>query len=465
MVRTRTWLVLASLLVLTLLLANCAAPAAPADDAAPAAEATEAPAEEAAAAEEAAPEEAAADGDAVELRIAWYSDGNEGAVLRELLDGFEAENPDIKVIVDELPYATGILETLPIQLAAGEGPDMARVTDLGGLSQYYLDLTPYLSDAAYWEENFGPFLAWLRQPGDESSIPGFMTQLTVTGPYINKTLFDQAGIEVPTGDVTWEEWAEVTRQVAEATGTPYAMAMDRTGHRFGGPAISEGAKLFNEEGYPALDDDGFRTMAQLLIDWHEDGTMIPDVWMGAGGSYAAGNEQFINSQIAMYMSGSWQIGQFNEKIGDAFDWVAVPNPCGPAACTGMPGGAALVAIGDTEYPEQVARVMDYLAQEDVLSEFYGRSLFIPGHLGLAASGVEFDTDSPLTADALTTFAAGVPKLDPIAYAFQGYPYNRAMYNAISDRLTQVLVGELTLDEAMVRMQEDVDKAIAEATGE
>ena len=124
-----------------------------------------------------------------------------------------------------------------------------------------------------------------------------MTQLTVTGPYINKTLFDQAGIEVPTGDVTWEEWAEVTRQVAEATGTPYAMAMDRTGHRFGGPAISEGAKLFNEEGYPALDDDGFRTMAQLLIDWHEDGTMIPDVWMGAGGSYAAGNEQFINSQI------------------------------------------------------------------------------------------------------------------------------------------------------------------------
>ena len=167
----------------------------------------------------------------------------------------------------------------------------------------------------------------------------------------------------------------------------------------------------------------------------------------------------------MYMSGSWQIGQFNEKIGDAFDWVAVPNPCGPAACTGMPGGAALVAIGDTEYPEQVARVMDYLAQEDVLSEFYGRSLFIPGHLGLAASGVEFDTDSPLTADALTTFAAGVPKLDPIAYAFQGYPYNRAMYNAISDRLTQVLVGELTLDEAMVRMQEDVDKAIAEATGE
>ena len=456
MFKKRSWLLLLAVAVVALVFAACAAPAA----------APQAPAEDAAAdaapTEEAMEEAPAAAGDAVELRIAWYDDGNEGSVLRELLDRFEADNPDIKVVIDTVPYATGILETLPIQLAAGEGPDMARVTNLGGLSQYYLDLAPYLSDTAYWEENFGPFLTWLRQSGDDSSIAGFMTQLTVTGPYVNKTLFDQAGVEIPTGDVTWEEWADLTNQVAEATGTPFAMAMDRTGHRFGGPAISEGAKLFNDEGYPALDDEGFRTMAQLLIDWHADGTMIPDVWMGAGGSYAAANEQFINGQIVMYMSGSWQIGQFNEKIGDAFDWIAVPNPCGPAACTGMPGGAALVAIGDTEYPEQVARVMDYLAQEDVLAEFYGRSLFIPGHLGLAERGVDFDTDSPLTADALTAFAAGVPKLDPIAYAFQGYPYNRAMFNAISERLTQVLVGELTLDEAMVRMQEDVDKAIAEA---
>ncbi len=465
----RSWLLLVVMVVASMIFAACApaaapAPAAPAEEAA----ATEAPAEEAPAAEaeatEAPAEEAAQEpsGDGVELRITWYDDGNEGAVLRELLDRFEAENPDITVVLDTVPYATGILETLPIQLAAGEGPDLARVTDLGGLSQYYLDLTPYLSDPAYWEENFGPFLSWMRQAGDESSIPGFMTQLTVTGPFVNKTLFDQAGIALPTGDATWEEWADLTRQVAEATGTSFAMAMDRTGHRFGGPAISQGAQLFNDEGYPALDDEGFRTMAQLLVDWHADGTMIPDVWMGAGGNYAAANEQFVNAQIVMYMSGSWQIGQFNELIGDAFDWVAVPNPCGPAACTGVPGGAALVAIADTEHPEEVGRLMDYLSQADVLAEFYGRSLFIPGHLGLAESGIEYDTDSQLAADALSVFASQVPKLDPIALYFQGYPYNRAMFNAIRDRLTQVLVGELTLDEAMVRMQEDVDAAIAEA---
>jgi alpha-1,4-digalacturonate transport system substrate-binding protein len=263
-------------------------------------------------------------------------------------------------------------------------------------------------------------------------------------------------------EVTWEEWADATRQVAEATGTPYAMAMDRSGHRFAGPAISMGAKFFNEEGYPALDDEGFRKMAELLIQWHEDGTMIPDTWIGAGGQYAAANEEFANAQIVMYMSGSWQVGQFNDLIGDAFDWEVVPNPCGPAACTGIPGGAALVGIAETEHPEEVARVMEYLASEDVLREFSERSLFIPGHLGLAEAGLNYETDLPQTSAALAEFAAQVPKLDPIAYQFQGYTYNRAIMNAITDRLTQVLVGELTLDEAIQRMQEDVDNAIAEA---
>ena len=128
----------------------------------------------------------------------------------------------------------------------------------------------------------------------------------------------------------------------------------------------------------------------------------------------------------------------------------------------MPGGAALVGIADTEHPEEVARVLDFLAQEEQLAEFYGRTLFIPGHLGLAESGVEFDAELDATRDALSVFAAEVPKLHPTAYQLQGYPYNRVVFDAIRDRLTQVFVGELTLDQAIERMQQDIDEQIAEA---
>jgi ABC-type glycerol-3-phosphate transport system substrate-binding protein len=62
---------------------------------------------------------------AQEIRFMCYSDGNECEVYDDVLTRFEAENEGIDVIVDVVPYQA-ILENLPVQLAAGTGPDMAR---------------------------------------------------------------------------------------------------------------------------------------------------------------------------------------------------------------------------------------------------------------------------------------------------------------------------------------------------
>ena len=394
-----------------------------------------------------------------ELRMTWYNDGNEGEVMQSILDRFEEANPDISVTLDVVPYKA-ILESLPVQLASGQGPDLARVTDLGGLSKYYLDLTPYISNPDYWRQNFGPFLKWLDPDGE--AISGFMTQLTVTGPYVNKTLFEQAEVALPGEGATWESWATAVNEVAETLDIPIPMAWDRSGHRVSGPAIAMGARMFDAEGNPALVDDGLKAMAQLLYDWHQDGTMSKELWGSVSGStYLGANEDFANAQVVMYMSGSWQIPQFSAKIGDSFDWWAVAAPCGPAACTGMPGGAALVAMKDSAHPEEIGKLMDFLSSEDVLAEFYGKTLFIPGHLGLASGGVDFATDDPRAKHALQTFAGAVPGISPIAFDLQGYANNRIMFNALISRLGEAIVGELTLEQAFDRMESDVAKQIAE----
>jgi len=394
-----------------------------------------------------------------ELRMTWYDDGNESAAMQALLDKFEQQNPDVSVTLDVVPYKA-IIESLPVQLAAGDGPDLARVTDLGGLSKYYLDMTPHLENTEYWRESFGPFLKWLSPEGD--AISGFMTQLSVTGPYVNKTLFEQAGVEMPGEGATWDDWATAVNEVASELDIPIPMAWDRSGHRVSGPAIAQGAKMFDADGNPALVDDGLKAMATKLYDWHQDGTMAKELWGSVSGStYLGANEDFANAQVVMYMSGSWQIPQFADKIGDAFDWWAVPAPCGPAACTGMPGGAALVAIKDTEHPEEVSKLMEFLAQEENLAEFYGKNLFIPGHLGLAEGGVEFASEDPRAIHALETFAGAVPSISPVAFDLQGYANNRVMFNALISRLGEAIVGELTLDQAFERMTQDVEKQLAE----
>ena len=395
------------------------------------------------------------------LRMAWYSDGNEGEVMADLLKRFEEQNKDIKVVLDQVPFKA-VNENLPVQLASGQGPDMARVVDMGGLSRYVLDMRPYLKDPTYWEQNFGQFLPWMRPVGDTKSIPGFMTQLTVTGPFVNKTLFEQAGVPLPGDNATWEDWAKAAQAVATKTQAPFPIAIDRSGHRFYAIALSQGTKIFGANGEPIVVDEGFKRAAQLIYDWHRSGIMSKELWGSVSGTaYRGANEEFKNAQVVMYLSGSWQTSQFDKTVGDAFDWIVVPNPCGPGGCTSMPGGAGLVAFKETQHPKEVARVMDYLVSEPVLSEFYSRTLFVPGHLGLAKKGIDYPTASSQAVAALKVFTADANHISPLAYELQGYTDNRIIFNAVISRLGQAISGETTPDEAYKRIKADVEQQIAE----
>ncbi len=395
------------------------------------------------------------------LRMTWYSDGNEGDVMTDLLKRFHEQNKDIDVVLDQVPYKA-VNENLPVQLASGQGPDMARVVDMGGLSKYALDMRPNLKDPAYWEANFGPFLEWMRPAGDTKAISGFMTQLTVTGPFVNKTLFEQAGVAMPGDKATWEDWAKAVKEVAAKVQAPFPLALDRSGHRFYALAVSQGTKEFDANGEPAVVDDGFKRAAQLVYDWHKSGVMSKELWGSVSGTaYRGANDEFKNAQVVMYFSGSWQISQFDKTIGNAFDWIAVPNPCGPGGCSSMPGGAALMAFKSTQHPKEVARVMEYLASEPVLAEFYSRALFVPGHLGLAKKGIDYPSASPVAAAALKVFTASASQISPIAYHAQGYINSRIIFNAVISRLGQAISGEITLEDAYKRITTDVAQQIAE----
>ena len=114
-----------------------------------------------------------------------------------------------------------------------------------------------------------------------------------------------------------------------------------------------GAKYFDAKGNLVV-DEGYKAMAKKLYDWNRDGTMPKEVWGGVGGSpYRDAFEEFANGRVVLYLSGSWQIRRMDTQIGKNFDWIAVPNPCGPAACTGIPGGAAFVALDEGQLPAVV----------------------------------------------------------------------------------------------------------------
>ena len=396
---------------------------------------------------------------AADLRIACYSDGNECEVTADLARRFMQANPDVRVSVDQVPYKS-IQESLPVQLAAGNGPDIARVTDFGAISRYFLDLRPLLADAAYWDKNFGATLPWMRAGAGDTGIHGLPTQLTVTGPIVNATLFEQAGVPVPGPKATWDDWAAATATVAKTTKTQAGMALDRSGHRFAAGAIAYGAQYFGADGKPAVTDPGFRAFAERFVRWNKDGTVEREVWTAAGGgAYRDAFEEFAGGRVVAYVSGSWQVSRLQTSVGDGFDWIVAPPPCGPATCTAMPGGAAFVAFKTSKAPKEAARFLDYLASEPVYAEMTARTANIPAHAGLQASGIKYDLPGPAQA-ALKAFTAAASGISPVAYRLQGYILNRPIFNATVARLSQAIVGELTLDQAYARIDQDVQSAMA-----
>lgn len=400
--------------------------------------------------------------DAVELRITWYNDGTEGEALRTALDAFEAANPGITVTIDDIGYADPNVyhSTIQAQVEAGDPPDLARVNNVALFVGDYLDLRPLVKDAAYYETNFSAaVLNSLRADAADTGIYGFPLQFTITAPFINRTLFEQAGVAVPSDEsdeVTWDQWAEAAKAVAAATETPFSIAFEPRGQRFWGFALSEGGSFFDADGNFTADSEGFRTAADKLIGWVQDGTADPAIWANLPDGPKLSRDQFIAGQVVFLYSGSFAVGGLATGIGDTFDWSAVPNPTGPGGSTGSPGGSLFVGFAGSKHPAEVALLMDYLTQEDVLGTFSASSLFIPGHLGLAEKGLEY----PSNADILNQLLLEIPKIDDQAYQLQYSQYAFTYNRPIDARLAQVIAGELTLDDAIIAIQKDVDDAIA-----
>ena len=94
-------------------------------------------------------------------------------------------------------------------------------------------------------------------------------------------------------------WTEAITAVAEATGTPYAFAIDNKGHRFASAGFALGIELFDADGNFDLEDDpGYRAFAEWMKAWFDNGLTPAEVWLG-GGQYSSARDYFVNAEVVM----------------------------------------------------------------------------------------------------------------------------------------------------------------------
>ncbi|EJB06204.1 ABC-type sugar transport system, periplasmic component [Rhizobium leguminosarum bv. trifolii WSM597] len=385
-----------------------------------------------------------------------FTDDDQAYVERmeALSKEFETAHPDIKVNFVSSGY-DAVAKQLPVQLAIGEGPDVAKITDWQ-LAPYYLDMRPLMKDPDGFAKLHGDSLNTLRFPGvnDPNSINGYVASQTFNLPFVNKTLFEQAKEPLPQPTATLKDIVEASARVAKATGAQIPFTMDRSGHRFSGAAFSYGSN-YVKDGKFAFPDDAAKHYITDLYNWTKDGSFPKEMWGAAGGTqYKNMGDEFVNGNVVTYLAGNWMVNPFQKKISDAFDWTAISAPCGDAGCYAMPGGTAIVGFKRTKYPQAVASFIEFLGSEKVQREIAENYVILTG---ADIKDPQYKLDSKNAKDAMAVFLASRNSAPKAARDLERLKGSSAIYQLIVQRMSQLIVGELSLEDTFKAMSADVDK--------
>lgn len=248
--------------------------------------------------------------------------------MEQLIENFEAANPDITVTMTHFPYAnyrTQVAAAIP----AGEGPDVVQLF-YGWLNDYVeADLIqPLPADVfspAEIEAEFFPMVSAMEQDGQYWALPTAVRSLAL---FYNERLFEAAGIDGP--PETLDELVEIAAALTERDGagnitqvglTTGMTAQDHHWFRevlvrqFGGSPYSDDYRTVT------YNDDAGRAALEFYTDLQEEHGVTQVLFMDEP------QAAFRAGRAGMHIDGSFRIGALNDTRG--LNWGVAELPAGP----------------------------------------------------------------------------------------------------------------------------------------
>jgi raffinose/stachyose/melibiose transport system substrate-binding protein len=308
-----------------------------------------------------------------------------------LIPAFEAQHPDIDV--EFTPTApTEYNAALNARLDGGTAGDLivCRPFD-GSLALYQRGQLADISDLGGLD-NFPDFAKAAWQTDDGSATFCVPMASVIHGFIYNAEVFEELGLEEPT---TVDEFFTVLDAIQEdGTYTPLAMGTAdlweaaTMGYTNIGPTYWNG-----EEGRQALiegtaefTDPAYVQPFEVLQRW---GDYMGRAYQAQG--YTDSQNLFTLGRAAIYPTGSWEIGGFNQQA--FFEMGAFPPPVQAEGDTCYISDHTDIGIGmnaATEHPEAARTFLEWVASAE-FAELYTNAL--PGFFSLSTA--EFEVEDPL----------------------------------------------------------------------
>lgn len=311
------------------------------------------------------------------LTVLHWGDKTEDGIVRSLIEAFEAQNPDIKVVRTNVGSPAQLQTKLQTMLASGDPPDLfylifekvAAFASQGVLE----DIEPYIvrdraagvADAPDLADFFPATLDAFRYDAEtrrvgRGQLVGLPKDFTCVGFYYNRNLFDRAGVPHPhKSGWTWDEFLDAARKIAKLPDCYGAevVTWESMVRIF---LFSHGLDLAEPgfQGFRLTEPAVVATLDKLRSWFHDEERTL----LSAKTQLETGQAPFLTGKIGMAGPfGRWQVPLYRLIPKEKFDWDFAPMP--HAAGKDPSNGVLTVAWSmarDGRHKEQSWRLMKFL---------------------------------------------------------------------------------------------------------
>lgn len=397
------------------------------------------------------------DAEPVTITVMSFFASDDLVVEQAVVDAFTEAYPNIIVEYENLSFSD-YFTVLTTQIAGGDAPDVmamnfeneARYADLGALE----DLDPFIErDNLNLDKYFSSTVGMHRHSGIQAGLPA---TFSIVINFINKDLFDEAGLDYPDENWTWEDLLEAAQAMTKDVDGDGII--DQFGYVAGwwpNFVFQNGGQILNEEGRCGLNTseaiEGLQIAVDITLDPEQKIAPNRDE-LSASGDW----DRFEAGGIGILPMGPWAITPFKQDIQDNFDWDVAPMTSINQPATFMFGNSYAMSSSSEE--------------KDAAWEFIKFATGEEGSEIRQAGEYEISPVKTIAANGFLPSLNGYPEnaqyfLDATSYAILpvAHPLWNEMHDIIWPELEQALLGEQSVEEAVAIACEGVD-ALLEDNG-
>ncbi len=374
----------------------------------------------------------------------WAGSNIEQKLLREVLQGFAAKNPQIKVKYEVI--SDQYMDVIKTRLVGESAPDVFYLDALEApflMSQNVLQpLDTYITP----QFDLGDFAQNLLDSFKyQNHIYGLPKDYSTLALFYNQKAFTAAGLKnAPT---TWDELRKYSRLLTGKV-NKYGFGESPELARQAYKIKAFGGNIIDENSYADFASPASLQGLQLVIDqYQKDKTSALQSDVGT----SSGSEMFGQNKVAMVIEGNWAIPYLKETFPE-IDFATAELPKINNKKGTMVFTVAYVMNQQSKHKDAAWKLISYLTGKEGMFEWTAKGFALPSRQSVAHR-LGYDRDrfrAPLV--------AGVN----YATTWQLGKYPGAIVNNFDNQFLSALLGEQPLPQAILRGQNTANREIKNA---